>query len=59
MRRVVCRSVGCELPRRVRGGQVEPLCERCREAALDRVRRALDSETTKPNPRVRSAGRRG
>lgn len=55
MRPAVCRSVGCELPRRVRRGQVEPLCERCREAALDRVRRALDGETRARNPRVRPA----
>ena len=39
-----CRSEGCEEPRRVRRGTIEPLCERCYRAARERVSRALAEE---------------
>jgi len=39
-----CRSEGCEDPRRVRRGVVEPLCEDCYRRALRRVAGQLSAE---------------
>ena len=47
-----CRSEGCDQPRRVRRGLVEPLCEDCYRAACRRVAAQLAAED---NP---EAGRR-
>jgi len=39
-----CRSEGCEAPRRVRRGAVDPLCEDCYRQALARVAAELAGE---------------
>ena len=39
-----CRRDGCSNPRRVRRGMVEPLCEECYRAAMDKVARELAAE---------------
>jgi hypothetical protein len=39
-----CRSEGCDQPRRVRRGTVEPLCESCYRAACRRVAAQLAAE---------------
>ncbi len=39
-----CRREGCEKPRRVRRGAVEPLCEDCYRQALRRVATQLSGE---------------
>ena len=39
-----CRRDGCANPRRVRRGMVEPLCEECYRAAMDKVARELAQE---------------
>ena len=39
-----CRREGCENPRRVRRGAVEPLCEDCYRQALRRVATQLSGE---------------
>jgi hypothetical protein len=39
-----CRRDGCSNPRRVRRGVVEPLCEECYRAAMDKVARELAAE---------------
>jgi hypothetical protein len=39
-----CRRDGCSNPRRVRRGVVEPLCEECYRAAMDKVARELAEE---------------
>jgi hypothetical protein len=36
-----CRRDGCVNPRRVRRGIVEPLCDECYRAAMDKVAREL------------------
>jgi hypothetical protein len=39
-----CRRDGCANPRRVRRGMVEPLCEECYRAAMEKVARELAQE---------------
>ena len=47
-----CRRDGCSNPRRVRRGIVEPLCEECYRAAMDKVARELAAEA-REGPRAR------
>ena len=48
-----CRSDGCDKPRRLRRGAVEPLCEDCYRRALRRVAAQLAAEETPAGRRKR------
>jgi hypothetical protein len=48
-----CRSDGCDNPRRVRRGLVEPLCEECYWRARRRVAEQLASEEAAAERRKR------
>jgi hypothetical protein len=48
-----CRSEGCDQPRRVRRGLVEPLCEDCYRAACRRVAAELANEQAPETARRR------
>jgi hypothetical protein len=45
-----CRRDGCDNPRRMRRGLVEPLCEECYRRARDKVARELAEEAASDRP---------